>query len=95
MNAVSTDAICRRQGDADEKNSRNYISDMPRWRCLLVCVLSIHSLQAEAVRNGLMTQDDLAIYSFAQKGEQPRLIEQDQFGDLYGLRPMEEESLQL
>lgn len=36
-----------------------------------------------AVRNGTLTRDELAIYYFEEKGEEPRRVEQDECGDIY------------
>jgi len=36
-----------------------------------------------AVRNGSLTRDELAIYYFEERGEQPRRVEQDECGDIY------------
>lgn len=37
-----------------------------------------------SVKDGALPQDDLAIYYFAEKGQQPQHIEQDECGDIYG-----------
>jgi len=36
-----------------------------------------------AVRNRELTRDELALYYFASKGEEPQRIEQDEYGDIY------------
>lgn len=36
-----------------------------------------------AVRDGALTRDDLAMYYFEEKGQEPRQIEQDECGDIY------------
>lgn len=36
-----------------------------------------------AVRNGTLTRDELTIYCFEEKGQEPRKVEQDEYGDIY------------
>lgn len=37
----------------------------------------------QAVKRGTLTQDELAIYYFEEKGEEPQRVEQDEYGDIY------------
>lgn len=51
-------------------------------------VLTTHSEHVlfslvSAVRNKVLTQDELAIYYFEERGAEPRHIEQDEYGDIY------------
>lgn len=51
-------------------------------------VISTHSQYIlysfiQAVKNGKLTQDELSIYYFEEKGEKPRRVEQDECGDIY------------
>lgn len=37
-----------------------------------------------AIRNGQLEQDKLAVYNFPQKGKEPCRLQHDEFGDIYG-----------
>lgn len=52
---------------------------------LVISTHSQHVLYAfvSAVKNGVLTRDELSIYYFREKGEEPRRVEQDEYGDIY------------
>lgn len=53
---------------------------------MIITTHSEHILYSfiQAVKKGKLSRDELAIYYFAEKGEEPQLVEQDETGDIYG-----------
>lgn len=53
---------------------------------IVITTHSEHILSAfvNAVKDGVLVQHDLALYHFPEKGAEPRRIDQDEVGDIYG-----------